>query len=944
MSRFLFLLYFCLIVILFSSEVSGQAYHAAKIYQPGKAVLSDAYLVVDEGKVVKVCLRDELPPLMPVIELGEAHIMPGLVAADSTVVGASRETDLSMAAHHHSYDNFDPWLDYSKVLEHGVTTFYLSPNRNRLIGGRGAVVKSAGSRRDLLTKGDLRINLTPSALNPPDFFRPPIPPTAENPLLPSERQAPTSLPGASRALRLAYSGVDNDSGGLANSRGLQDWRKSNQPLRIVVDNADQARVAINLAREWSSPLVLQGLARATSENFLALKDKPSICLVEIPMYAQVGGPSDYFDLDSNLLNTISESSMFALKPGPYASWVLLLEAATIARGFGVSEESALQSVTSVPAELLGVGERVGKLESGYDADFVVLDGAPFEAASSVREVYIDGALVWERESVKSLSDNDAVVLRAGTLWTGDGAPLTGGVEVLLQDSRIIAAGHSVPYPMGAHVVDAGADAHITPGLIDSRGFAAINNSRIPASVDISKLNISSYFSDNWNHVASQGITSVVLGPGGISSSGSRAEVIKTSVMPGDFSSVADRSVVFFDGNISDRAKGSDLAKQLERGKKYADEWVKYREERAKWESENTLKKQEEREKEERELRIRLAQEGVVIEEDSAEEDSAEEGEEEGEEETPEEDVKVDPLNGLWEGTIEDERFPESVTINVYLRHEGRDVTAILSSPDDPSGETLEVEGGVYENDTIHFEFPTEVGTVMIDGVIDAPDTMSVTVSLAGIGSIDFVMTRIEIEQPGGFKPKRKKGKKEDGPQPPSVDPRYEGVRHLLEGRGVAVISANRIDEIRSALDIFSSYDFPINVMGIDYSLELKELLHQYSAGYLMSADTVVRNGRADEVPATYVQADGVPLAFYTNKSKDSAFMVPAMKLATSYGLGAEQALLGLTSQAADILGVADRIGRVKPGLDADIVIFTGAPFDLKTRVHSVYVQGKEVRQ
>ena len=61
----------------------------------------------------------------------------------------------------------------------------------------------------------------------------------------------------------------------------------------------------------------------------------------------------------------------------------------------------------------------------------------------MREVYIDGALVWERESVKSLSDNDAVVLRAGTLWTGDGAPLTGGVEVLLQDSRIIAAGGKV---------------------------------------------------------------------------------------------------------------------------------------------------------------------------------------------------------------------------------------------------------------------------------------------------------------------------------------------------------------------------------------------------------------------------------------------------------------------------------------------------------------------
>ncbi|MDG1405879.1 MAG: amidohydrolase family protein, partial [Planctomycetota bacterium] len=56
----------------------------------------------------------------------------------------------------------------------------------------------------------------------------------------------------------------------------------------------------------------------------------------------------------------------------------------------------------------------------------------------------------------------------------------------------------------------------------------------------------------------------------------------------------------------------------------------------------------------------------------------------------------------------------------------------------------------------------------------------------------------------------------------------------------------------------------------------------------------------------------------------------------------EQALASLTSQAADVLGVSDKIGRIKSGLDADIVIFSGAPFDLRSQVQTVFVNGNEV--
>jgi hypothetical protein len=297
---------------------------------------------------------------------------------------------------------------------------------------------------------------------------------------------------------------------------------------------------------------------------------------------------------------------------------------------------------------------------------------------------------------------------------------------------------------------------------------------------------------------------------------------------------------------------------------------------------------------------------------------------------------------MWEGTIEHEMIPEPVTINVFLHHEGKDVTAILSSPDDPSGETLEVEGGIYENDTIHFEMPTEVGQLMVDCIIDAPDAMSVSIGLAGIGGVDFTMERIEVEQAGDFKPKKKKSKADAGPAAPDKNNNLEGMRALFEQRGVAVVKVSRIDEAAEVIAAFAKYEIPMNLMGLAYSAELGDLLRGSNVGLLLSADTVSRIDGVDSVPVTMINADGIATAFYSNSQNGSATMAQALSLATSYGLGAEQALASLTSQAADVLGVSDKIGRIKSGLDADIVIFSGAPFDLRSQVQTVFVNGNEV--
>lgn len=68
---------------------------------------------------------------------------------------------------------------------------------------------------------------------------------------------------------------------------------------------------------------------------------------------------------------------------------LLLQAA-VAHSFGLPEDKALQSVTSVPARAIDLDDRVGYARPGYDADLVVWDSHPLSVGATPRQVYIDG--------------------------------------------------------------------------------------------------------------------------------------------------------------------------------------------------------------------------------------------------------------------------------------------------------------------------------------------------------------------------------------------------------------------------------------------------------------------------------------------------------------------------------------------------------------------------
>ncbi|MGH7539586.1 MAG: amidohydrolase family protein [Gemmatimonadota bacterium] len=68
-------------------------------------------------------------------------------------------------------------------------------------------------------------------------------------------------------------------------------------------------------------------------------------------------------------------------------------------GVGLSELEAMRAATTTAAELLGLGERVGRLASGYDADLLVLDRDPLADIGAYHDVLLvmsDGRVIVDR--------------------------------------------------------------------------------------------------------------------------------------------------------------------------------------------------------------------------------------------------------------------------------------------------------------------------------------------------------------------------------------------------------------------------------------------------------------------------------------------------------------------------------------------------------------------
>jgi imidazolonepropionase-like amidohydrolase len=193
----------------------------------------------------------------------------------------------------------------------------------------------------------------------------------------------------------------------------------------------------------------------------------------------------------------------------------------------------------------------------------------------------------------------------------------------------------------------------------------------------------------------------------------------------------------------------------------------------------------------------------------------------------------------------------------------------------------------------------------------------------------------------------KKGKKKGGDDAPGRDLGTEALTLALRAEIPTLITARRRDDIDTALRIAREFSLDLHLAdAVDGYLMAREL---WDAGIPVHVGPVMeRLGPLETLNASFeapaiLAAAGVPITF---QSGYEAY-VPKIRVvlfeaavAAAYGLGPERALRALTSDAAERLGVADRIGSLEAGKDADLVVWDGDPFEYTTHVLAVIVRGE----
>jgi imidazolonepropionase-like amidohydrolase len=195
-----------------------------------------------------------------------------------------------------------------------------------------------------------------------------------------------------------------------------------------------------------------------------------------------------------------------------------------------------------------------------------------------------------------------------------------------------------------------------------------------------------------------------------------------------------------------------------------------------------------------------------------------------------------------------------------------------------------------------------------------------------------------------YEAKAAAGEKADAPKPPERNLRLEALGRVLRREMKARIHAHRADDMLTAIRIAEEFNLDIAIEHATEGYKIAGILAQKGIPVVVGPILFSRvkyelRGMTPRNPGVMARA-GVKVAIQTDESSATKYLAINAALAVREGMPEEDALRAITINAAEIIGVADRVGSLEAGKDADVVVFSGHPFDYRTVAELVLVDGE----
>ena len=499
--------------------------------------IEKATLLIKDGKILEVGPAEsvKLPPNYQKVDLKGGVIIPGLVDTHShiglwskpNVPANSDGNEMSgpVQSGVRALDSIDPNDPGIRMATAGgITTANIMPGSGNVIGGqtlyaklRGKSVEEMqlfGDNKGVKILGGLKMA---NGENPKGYGK-------------TKGQAPFTRMKVAALQReqfvkakeyLEKMKTDKKPDRDVSLEPLVEVLEKKRTVHFHCHRADDLMTAIRISEEFGFELVLQHATEGYRvAEVLAKKKIPvSLTLIDSP-----GGKAETMGLleeNAAILDKAGVPVCINTDDGITESRFFLRTGSLAMRG-GMTEAAALRALTITPAKILHLEDRIGSLEKGKDADFVMLSGVPFSVYTKVQQTWIDGRKVFDAGlaydatlrdggfllpkgiEIPKVTDAKApvnevevpaamgvpapatakgvIVIQASRVHTGTGPPIDNGV-VVVRDGKIVAVGRAgdVQAPEGANVIRT---AQVSPGLIDAFTVAGIAGAwNIPADQD-----------------------------------------------------------------------------------------------------------------------------------------------------------------------------------------------------------------------------------------------------------------------------------------------------------------------------------------------------------------------------------------------------------------------------------------------------------------------------
>jgi imidazolonepropionase-like amidohydrolase len=181
----------------------------------------------------------------------------------------------------------------------------------------------------------------------------------------------------------------------------------------------------------------------------------------------------------------------------------------------------------------------------------------------------------------------------------------------------------------------------------------------------------------------------------------------------------------------------------------------------------------------------------------------------------------------------------------------------------------------------------------------------------------------------------------------TMDWTLEALVPVVERRLPLITNASRDQEIKDAIAFADRAKVNIVISGGLEANLVAPLLKEKNIPVILG-NVLSLPSREDAFhAATYQVAGelaqaGVKIAFSTGDAANVRLVPYNAAMSVAWGLNRDQALKALTINAAEILGVADRVGSLESGKDANLFIAKGDPLEIRTQLTHVFIEGRDV--